>query len=336
MHNTEKESFETAMKKQISYLTLVMVSCSLLISCGTTSMDRIERDTAQTITRGPLRLKFLQVVGSPGSGPGQFLDPQGISVDPEGNVYVADTGNDRVQKFNDEGEFVIEIGGFGFDAEQFNEPRDLCASVGLDIYVVDSQNRRLQRFDRYLNYLSTLVPNPNLDESLQFGIVNGIDISSTGEIYLADSENDRILKLDAFERPERGFGDIGYGPGILRTPASLSANEKSTVYVCDSGNDRIAIYDIFGEYQSSLGQGTLRAPHGIDLDALGNVFVADTGNNRIVAFNPSGERILTFGSLGDGFGSFRSPHDLTIDRHGILYVLDSGNGRIQKFSIKSP
>ena len=312
------------------------MTCLLLISCGTTRVEWRERFTPHDITQDHLRLRFLQVIGSSGSGPGQLLGPQGLSVGPEGNIYVADTGNDRIQKFSAEGNFVIEIGGFGFDEEQFNEPRDVCATAGLNIYVADSQNRRLQRYDRYLNYLSTLVPNPNLDESLQFGIINGLDISSTGDMYLADSENDRILKLDTFERPERSYGDIGYGRGRLRTPASLCVDENSTVFVCDSGNDRIVIFDIFGEYQGDLGEGIVRTPCGIDIDTHGNIFVADTGNDRIIALNPAGEVILTFGSSGDGFGSFHSPHDLAVDRRGFLYVVDTGNDRIQKFSIESP
>ena len=326
--------FSKTMSRYSNPITTVLLGCLLFFTCGTTRFEVPDRTEPGPISQGQSQLRFLQSIGSPGSGPGQFLNPRGISVDPDGNLYVADTGNDRIQKFNEDGYYVKEIGGFGFDAEQFNEPRDICATVGLNIYVADSQNRRLQRFDRYLNYLSTLVPNPNLEESLQFGIVNGIEISSTGDLYLADSEHDRILKLDAFERPERSFGDIGYGRGRLRNPASLSVDERSTVYVCDSGNDRIAIYDIFGEFQDSFGSGFLRTPHGIDLDRHGNIFVADTGNHRVVAFNPRGEVILTFGSLGDGLGSLRSPHDLVVDRHGILYVLDTGNGRIQTFSVE--
>lgn len=317
--------------------TLCLLCICLWFSCGTTLPERFDTSGSeeQTPAQQDIQLRFLQVIGSPGSGTGQFLEPQGISLDPEGNIYVADTGNDRVQKFDEEGYFVIQIGGFGFDEEQFNEPRDLCATMGLDMYVVDSQNRRIQRYDRYLNYLSTIVPNPNLDESLQFGILGGIDISPSGEIYLADSEYDRILKLDSFERPERSFGDIGYGRGRLRSPASLIVDQKRTVYVCDSGNDRIAMYDIFGEYQGSLGEGDLRNPGGIDIGANGIIFIADTGNNRVVALSPGGDMILTAGSAGDGLGSFRSPHDLAIDRRGFLYVLDTGNGRIQKFSITS-
>lgn len=334
MSTDSMEPFEVVMKRYKGSAAVVLTGSLLLLSCTTTSLDRMGPAKTGEVLQEQLRLRFLQVIGSPGSGPGQFLDPQGISLDPEGNVYIADTGNDRIQKLNGEGNFVIEIGGFGFDEEQFNEPRDLCATVGLDIYVADSQNRRLQRFDRYLNYLSTIVPNPNLDESLQFGVLSGIDISSTGDIYLADSENDRILKLDSFERPERSFGDIGYGRGRLSGPASLTVDERSTVYVCDSGHDRIAIYDIYGEYRGSLGEGILRAPRGVDLDEHGNVFVSDTGNNRLVAFNLRGEVISTFGSLGAGLGSFRSPHDLAVDHRGVLYVLDTGNGRIQKFSIE--
>ncbi len=335
----EQGGFQTESKRQMTSVphrlrSILMVLCSLFCSCATGGV-RTDLSPGETSVQGAVTLEFVRTIGSPGNGPGQMLNPLGLSVDPQGNLYVADTGNDRIQKFDDDGNYLTEVGGFGFDPEQFNEPRDVCATAGLNIYVVDSQNRRLQRFDRQLHYLSAVLTNPNLEASLQFDIPAGVSVSSTGDIFITDAQNERVLKLDPFERPDRSFGDTGYGQGLLRNPTSLAIGPDDIIHVCDTGNDRIALYDLYGEYRQSIGQTVLRTPHGVVVDPHGNIYVADTGNDRVVIFDRQGELLFTFGTPGTATGSFRSPHDVAIDRNGSLYVLDTNNSRVQKFNVLS-
>ncbi len=101
----------------------------------------------------PRFVKYLGTWGEMGAEPLQFKEPQGISADPNGFLYVADTGNQRIQKLDTSGEFVFEIGGFGWDKEQFDGPMTVVAPNGLDVFVVDHFNQRIERYDKDLHFL---------------------------------------------------------------------------------------------------------------------------------------------------------------------------------------
>ncbi|MGB9591123.1 MAG: hypothetical protein ACPL1K_01245, partial [Candidatus Kryptoniota bacterium] len=81
---------------------------------------------------------------------GKFSNPKGISIDPDGNIYIADTGNNLLKRYNLKGEETGEVGGYGWGNFQFDQPYDVCATNGVEIYVADYNNDRIQRFDRTL------------------------------------------------------------------------------------------------------------------------------------------------------------------------------------------
>ena len=308
-------------------LILLSLGCSAAKSPGRAPWWRGGRSTP------PRVLKFIRAFGSSGSEPGQFLNPQGISVDPEGNIYVADTGNHRVQKFDARGRFIEEIGGFGWGEAQFNQPTGLTAREGLNIYVVDSQNRRVQRLDRSLNYLSSIPSSPEEGQQLTLGFLWGIEVASTGELFVSDVENEQLLKLTSFGEVDRSFGGFESGPERLRAPAGLTVTPGNAVCVADVANDRIAIYDSFGGFLGTLGEGVLKEPRGLEVDNQGFLFVVDSGHDRICVFSPQGELLFSLGGTGGGFGSFQLPSDLAVFGTDWVCVLDSGNERVQIFEI---
>ncbi len=317
----------------------IWITAALLLSpsvCLTCSPARTQDRSSwweRGISAPPKALKFVQAFGGPGGGPGQFLNPQGISVDPAGNVYVADTGNHRVQKLDSQGRYLAEIGGFGWEQSQFNRPTGLSAREGLNIYVVDSENKRVQRFDRSLNYLSSIPVSPEEEERMALGFLQGIEVASSGELYLTDMDNERVVKMTSFGQLERFFGGFDSGAERLRAPAGLTVAPGHVVCVADMGNDRIAVFDAFGGFLGSLGDGLLKRPQGLEVDGRGYLFVADTGHDRICVFSPRGELLLTYGAEGTGIGSFRSPADLAVSGTGRVFVLDTENERVQVFEI---
>jgi tripartite motif-containing protein 71 len=100
------------------------------------------------------RGKYLATIGSAGSGDGQFNDPEGIAVDPNGNIYVADSGNNRVEVFDRNGVYQSQFGTHGSGNGQFQYPSGIAFGAGGKVYVTDVGNNRVQVFDSNGTYLS--------------------------------------------------------------------------------------------------------------------------------------------------------------------------------------
>ncbi len=98
------------------------------------------------------RGKYLATIGSAGNGDGQFNDPEGIAVDSGGDVYVGDTGNNRVEKFNKNGVYQSQFGSSGSGNGQFNSPVGIAFGANGEIYVTDVGNNRVQEFDSKGSY----------------------------------------------------------------------------------------------------------------------------------------------------------------------------------------
>ena len=228
----------------------------LVLSCASSKPGRIE--TPQGIPIQPP--KGLLPLGSFGEmplGSSRLNHPQAIAIDFQGNLYITDTGNDRVVKCDSSGDFLKEIGGFGWGEGQFNRPTYIATDQGLSIYVVDTQNKRVQKLDRELNFISSIQIEPS-EEFSGFGLLYGIVITPSGEIVLSDIEQDHLVRLDNFEEYKSHFGSFDYGEGSLLDPMGLDTDERGNIYVADSERSRIAVYDAFGNYLKSVGEQFLR------------------------------------------------------------------------------
>ena len=129
---------------------------------------------------GGSSFEFVGYLGGKGTGEGEFESPLGISVDVNGFVYVADSGNHRIQKFSRRGEFVDYRGGLGWSGEQFDKPYDIYAKSVLDIFIVDYNANRIIRYDKDLNYLSSMTADDITDDTFIFGKYRVVAI---GKLY---------------------------------------------------------------------------------------------------------------------------------------------------------
>lgn len=280
--------------------------------------------------------RFDAVFGEVGGGEGQFLDPEGLAVDMSGDLFVADTGNDRVQKLNRDGTFLMEVGGSGWGNGQFDKPVGVAAGKGLEIYVSDSRNRRIQVFNLNLRLLS-IIGGPEANGAIEMGTLGGIAVSGSDEILFGDIDADQLVQIDTYSRIDHSFGGFGYGAGNLRRPLGVAVESRKAVYVCDSENDRIAVFDRFGNFQKTLGDDTLMQPAGVCVGPDGTLVVADTGHHRIIVFDlKTGDVAGSLGGPDPGKGpmTFQLPRGVALGRAGTLFVLDSGNGRIQKLRMQ--
>src|SRR2546422_1352096 len=165
----------------------------------------------------------------------QFAFPQGIAVDPSGDVYVVDTGNSRIQKFDSNGKFILSFGQSGLGGGQFLSPRAIVADSQGNIYVSDSGNNRIEKFTQDGVFLQAYGSSSgsNLKTPL------GLSVDKSGNIYVVDNGNNRIVKLDRNGNAITSWGTQGKGPDFFDNPRDVAVDSIGNVFVVDSNNNRI-------------------------------------------------------------------------------------------------
>lgn len=248
----------------------------------------------RVVKYGPQGGQPLKTWGAPGSGQGQFKDgPWGIAVDPKrGFVYVADTWNGRIQKFDLDGNFVTAWGTFD-QAASLNDkptslygPRDVAVDGDSNLLVTDTGNKRVVKFD------------PDGKPLAQYGGAGfepgkfqepvGIAVSPVdGSVYVADTWNRRVQKFDKAMNPVAQWNvEAWEGQSVLNKPY-LTVDARNRVYLTDPEGFRVIVLDDKGQPTAVMGQPGKDAkgidlPMGIAIAADGKLFVADSNNGRIV------------------------------------------------------
>ena len=268
---------------------------------------------------------YLTTWGTSGAGDGQFSAPAGVAADDTGNLYVADLGNHRVQKFSPHGLFLTKWGTQGGGDREFSNPGDVATDAIGNVYVADTGNNRIQKFTSSGGDLRKWGSPGNGPE--QFNAPAGIATDSAGNVYVADTGNNRIQKFTATGVFLGEWGSFGTGNDQFDGPADVSTDSAGNVYVADRQNDRIQKFDPNGGFLGTLGAGQVTAPYGVEADAAGNVYVAEA--IRFQRFSPDGTFSAAYDTWADGL-----PLDilggLGADCRGNLYVTDAGD-RVHKF-----
>src|SRR5690606_14240876 len=154
----------------------------------------------------------------------------------------------------------------------------------------------------------------------EFHDPRGIAFDSAGFIFVVDTLNHRVQKLDANATYFDQFGSQGQDDGQFDNPTDVVVDAAGYVYVKDA--QRIQKFTNDGSFMTSWGQastvpGRFRRPYGIAVNSQGYVFVSEFDNDRIQAFNPSGNYIASIGS-----GTFDDPFALAIDNSDNIFVVD--------------
>ncbi len=173
-----------------------------------------------------------------------------------------------------------------------------------------------------------------------------IFVDPAGRIYVADTANNRIVRMDNINGDGFIVCTTGSTGGTFSAPTGVCVDGNGNIYVADSGNNRIVMMSsIFGSGWTTLGAvsaglpvagtGTdaFTTPYAVCVDKLGRIYVTDSGNNRIVMFNNiSGAGWAALGTPGQGVGGFSTPKGICLDASGNIYVADSANYRIVEMS----
>jgi DNA-binding beta-propeller fold protein YncE len=195
-----------------------------------------------------------------------------LDVDVHRHVYVVDAVKGTLRMLGPDLQLLREVGGPGWQSGEFDRPAGIWARNGIDVFVADYGNHRIQRFDRNLSFISSFSTreSPNADE--RFGFPTDVALSRLGDLFICDTENSRIIKVNRFSRVERSFGGFDAGRGRLTNPTRIDVGAQDFVYVID-GN-RIAVFDNFGNYLSELTGETGFTPLALYADQNGLVVVA--------------------------------------------------------------
>jgi hypothetical protein len=285
--------------------------------------------------------KFQLGSGKQGTGNGEFKEPLGVAVGSNGDVWVADTYNHRVQEFNAAGEYLMQFGKYGTENGQFSGPGGVVAAPNGSIYVADTGNNRIEKFNEKGEYLT------------QFGKAGegelkspaGIAVAPSGNVYVVNkgpSEEHRARVDEFTENGEyiRKFGEeTGVNTcegGVLKRPRGIAVAANGNVEVANTGSSCIEQFSETGGFLGSFGkegpgEGQFKAPGALAFAPSGTIYVADTGNGRIEEFTKPGTYLGQFGSEGSGTSQFKHPYGVAIAPGGGIYIADTENDRVQRW-----
>jgi hypothetical protein len=311
--------------------------------------------------------------------------PQGVAADAAGNVYIADTSNDRVRKVVTGTGVISTVAGTGVAgflgeggpaiSARMNGPVGMAVDAAGNVYFADYYNQRIRKLTVSTGMITTVVGSGTVGYQGDGGLgtaaalyyPTGVAVDNAGALYIADSNNDRVRRVAPPTVPTltlstvAGTGTAGYnGDGVATTanlysPQGVAVDTAGNVYIADTSNDRIrkvaagtgvisTVAGIgVGGYTGENGPATsarINGPVGMAVDAAGNFYFADYYNQRVRKVTVATGIINTVagngvaGFSGDGAAatgaSLYYPTAVAVDGAGNLYIADNSNHRIRK------
>ena len=267
-----------------------------------------------------------RVLGEPGSAPGQFSEPRGLAADPRGNLYVADTKNNRIQVFDNEGKFVRSFGSAGSGDGQLKEPGGVALDSDGSLIVADTWNHRIARFGADGTWLGAFV-----DDLRGFFGPRAVVIARDS-VYVADTGNKRIVRFDKKWKRVSDWGTPGSGPGQFVEPVGLAADAAGNVYVADTGNHRIQVFDGEGRFRRefpAFGWKDFYTEPYIAIGPGDSVLATDSTEGRVNEYDAAGN--LRRSWRADGI--FKRPTGIALDPFGRVSVSDRETHRIYTWNL---
>jgi YYY domain-containing protein len=295
-----------------------------------------------------------------GANRGQLNLPRGLAQDAEGNFYVVDTQNMRVQKYDRTGKWLLAFGQKGGEDGQFAAMNDDATGTGpggiavdsaSNVYVADTWNHRIQKFDkdgkfllRWGSYDNLSDPTAAGDElNRRFFGPRGVAVGPDGSVYVTDTGNKRVVIFDANGAYKRQISS-GAGPdkvapaypfsqpGELNEPIGIAVDPSGNVYVADTNNIRIQKFGPDGKYLAhwpmpagSWNPGPYLEPF-LALDQGGNIYATAPTSKSVLKLSPTGELLGQKKEAGDAL--LDVPVGLTVSPEGEVYIVDTGASRV--------
>ncbi|XP_075598845.1 tripartite motif-containing protein 3 isoform X1 [Balearica regulorum gibbericeps] len=266
----------------------------------------------------------ISAAGSRGREKGEFTNLQGISTSSSGRIVVADSNNQCVQVFSNEGQFRLRFGVRGRSPGQLQRPTGVTVDMNGDIIIADYDNR----------WVSIFSPEGKFKTKIGAGRLmgpKGVAVDRNGHIIVVDNKACCVFIFQSNGKLVTKFGSRGTAErqfaGTLDGPHFVAVNNKNEIVVTDFHNHSVKVYNADGEFLFKFGShgegnGQFNAPTGVAVDANGNIIVADWGNSRIQVFDSSGSFLSYINTAAD---PLYGPQGLALTSDGHVVVADSGN-----------
>ena len=264
----------------------------------------------------------------------QLAQPYGVAVDSKGVLYVADSKVGAIFIFNTETRDVELI------------KNGMHAHFGLITGLAMDDSDRLFVSDSVLRHVLVFDPKHRVEASINEGMSSPAGVALDNEnrfLYVADTDLDQVLVYDA-DSPYKLLRKIGTpgkahtltSPGDFSRPTNVAVDKDGNLYVSDTFNDRVEIFDADGNFIRTFGKagdgpGYFARPKGIAIDSDGHVWVADTVQDRVQVFDPDGHLLIYLGGHGMLPGQFNAVQGLTIDKKNRVFTSEQYPGRVQAF-----
>ena len=320
-------------------------------------------------------------------------EPSGVAVDGAGNLFIADYNNHCIRKVDATGTITTIAGscetgflGGGFSGDggpaasaRLRYPRGVAVDGAGNLFIADRYNHEIRKVDA-AGTITTVAGTGEPGFAGQYGgdggpairaALNGpsgVAVDGAGNLFIADTNNHRIRKVDSagvittVAGTRRFGGDGGFSgdggpakPARLRSPSGVAVDGAGNLFIADSGNHRIRKVDATGTITTVAGTGrtrfrgdggpaiqaALNAPSGVAVDGAGNLFIADTNNHRIRKVDSAGVITTVAGTGETGFSgdggpaiqaALDEPSGVAVDGAGNLFIADSGNHVVRKLT----
>ncbi len=293
--------------------------------------------------------------GGSGSGSGQFFNVSNLALDSGNNVFVADPGNARIQRFTAGGAFSLAWGTAGQNKGQFSSPTGVDVDPAGNVYVADRGNHRVQKFNSsgvFERTWGSSVTNsssgapetclaaaticfggtPGTDPG-EFSAPEAVAIDGAGNVFVSEFFGNRVQKFTPAGAPLAAWGSPGAAAGQFARPVGLAVNSSGEVYVADRDNNRVQRFSNTGAFLGSFGgqgvaNGQMAGPEDVTVEPSGNVLVADLSNRRVQRFSRTGTFLANFNRVLPSPVTFR-PESVEVTPAGDMYVIDgAGTNRV--------
>ena len=322
-----EQRVQAAKKKRVALLAALLLVLALIIVALAYYILRQKPIT--TIISGSPKPVYMRSID------GNFDWPLGVAVNKDGSrVYVVDSNNRLIKAYNSAGKVLLSFGKVLNEksgGEGFINPLYIAVAPNGEVYVTDRSTGTVSIYGLDGKYKSQFVP--KTDEKDFAWSPLGIAIDASSNVYVSDATKGqhRILVFDKNGNLKLKFGKEGNAQGDFEYPNSLTVDKKGNIYVSDSNNGRIQVFDKTGKFKQLIGKSgknSVGHPVGIAIDGNNRLNVVDTFGHNIMVYDLTGKYLYKFGEFGTKDGQFMFPMGLAAYGNTV-YVVDREGKRLQ-------